>query len=282
MNKEMLINTYICNVQASLLVAAFTHCPREWRDIDYVPDYSKLYYILEGEGWLKIGEEEFYPRPGQLFLMPAGKKQSYSAISGNTFKKYWCHFKAAVGEISLFDVIRLPYCVDVEDRDKNMLKSIFNKLVAAYGSLGPEASLQGKSSLYELLAFYVGNAARQAGGIRTVDSPSMEKMLEVIKYIDGRLSENISIEDLAGIMNFHPNYFIRFFKKHMGVSPAHYINIKRMEKSKLLLNLKGASISEIAEALGFNDVYHFSKAFKNHTGFSPTEYRRMLNESNKL
>ena len=276
-NKELLVNTYISNVQASLVVAAFTHCPGEWRDIDYIPDYSKFYYILEGEGWLKIDGEEFYPRPGQLFLMPAGRRQSYSTISGNTFKKYWCHFTATVGEISLFDIIKLPYYIDVPDRDA--LESIFKRLVAAYESAGPEASLQAKSSLYGLLAFYVGNAARQAGGIRTVDSPSMGKMLDVIKYIDSHLSENISVEDLAGIMHFHPNYFIKFFKRHMGTSPVHYIVRKRMEKSKLLLNLKDASITEIAEAAGFNDVSHFSKAFKNHTGFSPTEYRRMVNKS---
>jgi len=87
------------------------------------------------------------------------------------------------------------------------------------------------------------------------------------------------VEVLAGIMHFHPNYFIKFFKRHMGTSPVHYIVRKRMEKSKLLLNLKDASITEIAEAAGFNDVSHFSKAFKNHTGFSPTEYRRMVNKS---
>ena len=79
-----MLNNYFTNMHVNLIVAAFTKCPELWSDIDYTPDYNKFYFIREGEGWLKVGEKEFYPKPGQLCLMPAGIKQSYSNISKNT------------------------------------------------------------------------------------------------------------------------------------------------------------------------------------------------------
>lgn len=271
-NKEMLIKSYLSNVQVGLNVAAYTHCPEDWRDINYRPDYSKFYFICSGEGWIKIGDREFYPKPGSLCLMPAGKLQSYSTISKNTFTKYWCHFTAAVGEVSLFDIVQAPCCIDVSDREG--MEFLFKRLISAYESQSLEASLLAKSALLELIARYICFGASE--GIELPDTVSGKKLLQITKYIDDNLSRNISVEELAEITHFHPNYFIKFFKKHLGTSPAHYINKKRMEKSKSLLRIKDITITQVSEVTGFNDVYHFSKAFKNYTGFSPTEFRKVL------
>ncbi|MDG0791526.1 AraC family transcriptional regulator [Cohnella ginsengisoli] len=56
--------------------------------------HNKFYFITDGEGWLKIGDRELYPKPGRLALMPEGVLQSYPAIYDKPYTKYWCHFTA--------------------------------------------------------------------------------------------------------------------------------------------------------------------------------------------
>jgi AraC-like DNA-binding protein len=89
------------------------------------------------------------------------------------------------------------------------------------------------------------------------------------------LSENITVAELAQIAHFNPSYFIRFFKKNTGISPIHYLNRTRLEKAKELLSYSDLNVSEVSEKIGYNDIFHFSKSFKNYTGFSPSEFKKI-------
>jgi len=270
--RNTLIKSFLSNLHVSVDTAAFTKCPLSWRDMDYKPDYNKFYYIMDGKGWLEIDGMEYYPRSGQLFLMPAGIKQSYSVIDGEPFTKYWCHFGATIGEVNLFDIINVPYFINITDRA--MVEDIFKRLAAFHNSGSLASSLNARGVLYALVAYYLEEASKQY--LLLKDSESVEKVLELVKYIDANISTNITISALAERVHYHPNYFIRFFNKHFGISPARYILNKKIEKAKILLSACNTSISEVACQTGFSDVCHFSKVFKSYTGFSPSEYRKIV------
>jgi AraC family transcriptional regulator, arabinose operon regulatory protein len=268
-NKKLLLKNYLANMQVNINVADYTKCTESWRELNYTPAYNKFYFICEGEGWLKIGDKEFYPMPGQLFLMPAGINQSYSAINSNGFKKYWCHFTATIGDINLFEVIQLPYYINVEDNEK--LRTLFMELISNYKSQEIVASLKLKSLLLEIIAFFIENTVVEK--ICLSNSSASEKISSIIKYIEDNLGEDITIEELARMVHFHPNYFIKFFRRHLGVSPMQYINKVRMDRAKNLVKTTDTPIKEIAVKVGYRDLFYFSKAFKGYTGFSPSEFR---------
>lgn len=54
---------YIANLQVDLINAQYTKVDSEWVDIDYTPTTNKFYYIREGEGFLTVRGETFYPKP---------------------------------------------------------------------------------------------------------------------------------------------------------------------------------------------------------------------------
>lgn len=85
---------------------------------------------------------------------------------------------------------------------------------------------------------------------------------------------DITNEDLARVSNVSTVYFRKIFKKLYGVAPIHYIEIRKIEKAKELLHTEELSITEIASAAGFKDIYHLSRSFKKITGFSPNKYRK--------
>lgn len=88
-----------------------------------------------------------------------------------------------------------------------------------------------------------------------------------------------SIAEIAATCGISECYFRRLFQEYSGESPMQFRQHRRIEKSKqLLLADENFSISEIAQALDFSDVYHFSKTFKKFCGMSPTAFIRAERE----
>lgn len=259
----------VSNLRVDLIHCAYTECWQVWADIDYTPDYNKFYFICGGEGWIKIGNEQYYPKQGQLVLMPAGILQSFSEINSNRYKKYWCHFTAKVGDLNLFDIVHPNYCINATDR--NYVKALFEKLTDLYQKNDLSALICAKSVLLELIAHYIENIGINEANDNT---GAWSKIIFVLEYIEGNLSQDIRIEQLARLLHLHPNYFIRFFKSHTGLSPIQYINKARLERAKSLLHSSNYNITEVAGQIGFKDIAHFSKMFKAYTGFSPSEFKR--------
>ena len=69
-------------------------------------------------------------------------------------------------------------------------------------------------------------------------------------------------------------YFRKLFKKRFGMSPMKYVREKRIERAQELLRTRQLSITSIASLTGFSSVYHFSCAFRNETGSSPSDWQK--------
>ncbi|NIK77836.1 AraC-like DNA-binding protein [Paenibacillus castaneae] len=262
--------TYLTGLQLHVIVAEYTKVPVTWNEDNYTTDVNKLYFIQEGEGYIKVGNRQFYPKPGDLCLMPADKVQSYGTTSANTFGKYWCHFTAKLNNFNLFQLLEAPILVPVAERLR--LEEKFERLIHHHKSEEWTASLHVQAALLEILALFLEQAEQV--NINTPAAGSFEKMNAVLTYIEEHLSENITVDSLAQLVHFHPNYFIRMFKNTTGLSPIQYVNRKRMDKARQLLSFTAHSISEIAETLGMDAAY-FSRLFKESTALTPSEYREI-------
>jgi AraC family transcriptional regulator len=96
----------------------------------------------------------------------------------------------------------------------------------------------------------------------------------VAAYIEDHLAEDITIGDLAKIVDLSPFHFARAFKTSFGVSPHQYHLRTRIGHAKRLLAVQGASVTETGLRTGFGETSSFTRAFKNIALQSPSEYRR--------
>lgn len=71
-----------------------------------------------------------------------------------------------------------------------------------------------------------------------------------------------------------PEHVSRTFRQHLGKTPSDWINEKRVERARLLLETDEASIQETAFETGFDNLSHFHRVFKAATGVTPLRYRR--------
>ncbi|MDD5349528.1 MAG: AraC family transcriptional regulator [Chthoniobacteraceae bacterium] len=81
------------------------------------------------------------------------------------------------------------------------------------------------------------------------------------------------VAELARAAGYSPDHFTRLFREILGVPPETFVIQARLERAKQLLAESGLSIGEIAEALGYRDLYFFSRQFKRHTSRTPSQYR---------
>lgn len=102
--------------------------------------------------------------------------------------------------------------------------------------------------------------------------------LKIIKYINTYYNENITLKDVAKVVNLNPNYISQVFKKTAGTTFSHYLTNLRITQAKKLLTTTNASINEISLQSGFNDYFYFLKTFKKYTGKTPSEYRNLSGE----
>ena len=100
---------------------------------------------------------------------------------------------------------------------------------------------------------------------------------KVCQYIQQHLSEDLSLELLAGQAYLSPSYFSRLFKKEMYVPLSTYINQLRVQKAQQLLRTS-CGVTELAALVGFDNPKYFSQVFKKYTGKTPQDYRKSLQE----
>ena len=97
---------------------------------------------------------------------------------------------------------------------------------------------------------------------------------EAIHYIEQNFQNDISIEEIARVCGINRSYFGKIFRKSIGKSPQEFLMNYRMIKATELLSLTSLSISEISQAVGYDNPLHFSRAFKNVYGISPRTWRK--------
>lgn len=269
-NEQTFWQTYLSGLKLHVAIAHYTKVPPSWNEDDYIPDVNKLYWIEEGEGYLKVGDHKVLPKPGELCLLPADVRQSYGTTSDNTFGKYWCHFTAKVGSFNLFELLKTPITVQVQDSER--VREAFRRLVHYHNSTEWTAAIHVQSAMLDLIAAFVEHADPIT--VQAPASGAMDKMNVVLAYIDEHLSDSLTVDQLAQLVHFHPNYFIRLFKNTTGLSPIQYVNHKRMDKAKQMLAFTNMSVSAIAETLTM-DAPYFSRLFKEYTALSPTDFREL-------
>lgn len=97
---------------------------------------------------------------------------------------------------------------------------------------------------------------------------------EICDYIGQKLYSRLTVQEIADFFGVSARRVHQIFRENADCSPKQYIMRQKTEKAQQLLRETAASVTDIAELLGFNSAYHFSASFKQQTGDAPYVYRR--------
>jgi two-component system, response regulator YesN len=97
-----------------------------------------------------------------------------------------------------------------------------------------------------------------------------------LAFMRGHFAEDITLTDVAREAGLSRYYFCRLFHQETGTSFRDYLHDLRITRAKALLADRYVRVTEVASAVGFNDLSHFDRTFRRRVGCSPSEYRRSL------
>jgi AraC family transcriptional regulator len=121
---------------------------------------------------------------------------------------------------------------------------------------------------------YIADLVRKLPPVRLSTRIQLYKQLsramDMIQSAEGR---DLSLEALAAEACLSKYHFLRLFRSAYGFSPHQYIQQLRMEKARTLLARSNATVSDVADLLGFVDSQSFSRLFTQRMGVSPSRYR---------
>lgn len=100
-----------------------------------------------------------------------------------------------------------------------------------------------------------------------------ERMITIRQYIEGNYHKSLSLNKIARRFSISPPHLSAEFKRWFGTSPGKYLIEYRLHEAEILLKDNNLQIVDIAERVGWDDVYHFSKIFKRHRGVPPSSMR---------
>ncbi len=96
------------------------------------------------------------------------------------------------------------------------------------------------------------------------------------QYVSSHIREKLSVPLVASHVDVSPSYLTALFHKHLQISPGEYIRRIKLQESKQMIRENDLNFTEIAAALQYSTVHHFSRQFKEKFGITPTEYAKSV------
>jgi AraC family transcriptional regulator len=125
-----------------------------------------------------------------------------------------------------------------------------------------------------LVQKHVGTLGHDVSARATQAGLDRRRLSRVLDYIETNLEGDLTLARLASIACLSRFHFSRAFKAAVGRSPHHYVSARRLEFAKQLLGKSDQPLAHIALTLKFSCQANFTRAFRESTGQTPSQYRR--------
>ena len=246
-------------------------------------DFTELAYILSGKGKYLVDNKEYDVEAGDLIICNPGVKHQHIITNP---KEPTIEFIAGFHDFHFKNM--QPNSIELKDgscilHTTSELKQEIAKhcyaMIAEKEACHVGKYFMLKTHLMQMLLLVVREIVEVEHTIQKgCNFESYNKSYAVnriINYLNENYEHKISLEQIAHNMYLSPVYISKIFKEETGESPINYLIKIRLEKAKdILLNEDGGSIKNIANRVGYDDVYHFSKLFKKYYGISPLYYKK--------
>lgn len=261
----------IRNVDLELIFYGYEECLPSKAVGPATKNHYKVHYVHKGKGTVYIGEKKIDVSEGQCFVFYPTDLVYYVADAENPWVYSWVAFDGANAEYYLKRANISSGQVLVTSCNREVLERSFNALMQVDLS-DPTKDMKFISLLYSILSAI--QVDPDAGNVlNNMRYPSIY-VKTAIKYIQDNYTLDISVADVAAFLSLDRKYFSRIFKEHLQVSPNEYIMGYRMIKACELLENTQLSINEIAQSVGYDNPFSFSRAFKKLKNLSPDAYRK--------
>ncbi len=225
-----------------------------------------FHYIKNGKGIFKIDGKEYHLSAGEVFCIVPDALVYYKADEIDPWEYEWIGFSSK-NLTDFLESVNISRETPTFRAGESFVMALERFLVSYDTDNYSQTLLTARA--YDVLYALTNQAEPKQ------DAPTGHRYINRAKdYLWCFQHENITVSALADYLGIDRSYLTFLFKKHVGVTPKEYIlNLKMNQACHRLLDTE-YSISQIANALGYEDLFVFSRAFKKIKGVSPSTYRK--------
>jgi len=230
-------------------------------ELTYV-DQGSLHSVANGQDLLLeqgdivlYGPEQWHMQYADIAVAPRYVTISFDIAGGDLKKLFNRKFKASQKAVVLLQqMLREQERMDkyAGDMILNLLTQIL--LILLRESDTPSESLKPTHSLHN----------------------ENEIVQRAQQYISEHIREKLSVPLVSKNIDISPSYLTALFHKHLQISPGEYIRRIKLQESKQMIRDASLNFTEIASALQYSTVHHFSRQFKEKFGITPSEYAKSV------
>ena len=222
--------------------------------------------------------QEGIARPGTSWLVPAGTHETLLELDGSTeclliFLPAKLLEDSALADYGIDpDRVQLDYVGGLADPTLAQIGTALHGLIGRKANPIDRIFADGlRTSLAaHLIGRYSVDCRRSSARAPSLDARRLQRVLD---FIEARLAESISLDDLAREACLSPYHFSRLFHKATGLPPHRYLNERRIQAARKMLSCEQSSLAAIALDSGFGSQASFARAFRKATGITPRQYR---------
>ncbi|BBP84742.1 MmsAB operon transcriptional regulator MmsR [Pseudomonas sp. No.21] len=238
------------------------------RMLRLAPDDHLLIYCRAGQGWLETGDGRFDVVGGDLLLLPRGRMHAYGADPQRPWSIYWVHFEGELVE----DFLRPlgPAGLRRIGAQPRLLADFDALLGLRRHGLAPLHFVHAAHQLQTLLTSLAVLPARgvlKSGRVLDIDA--------VQAVMRAHLHDSLNLDQLAAQFKLSRFHFAKTYRALTGHAPIQDFIQLKMAHACRLLDEGDQGIRQIAEQLGYEDVYYFSRLFRKVVGMAPSHYRAL-------
>ena len=234
-------------------------------------DYQLL-YVADGCVHFEFHGEPQVVEKGHLVMYWPGESQYYKLYAADRAEFYWVHFTG-------YDVPRLleewgipkgehVFWVGTDSDYRWLFYQMIRELQTRQAH-HEELTCMNLRHLFLLIHRHLTQTEEVRIGFHG-------EIIQALSWFERHWRENISIEDYATRNRMSPYWFRQKFKAYTGLSPMQYVLNLRITNAMNLMENTDNNISQIAEAVGYDNPAYFRRLFHKHTGMSPSEYKKSL------
>ena len=222
--------------------------------------FWRFYYNSRSGSYIEEGGKRHPLEPDQAMVIP--ENTPFNSRGAPGVPHLWIHFSPPLTARFAAERFTLPL--------HPALKATVEELQVRF--LGPRQTRAERQQIFHAcLAVIHSCFSRSPLGQEPPLPTSLTLILETIERSLAAPHANGALAKQAGMSI---EGFGRWFRRHLGVTPARYVIRRRVREACRLLALTEQSIEDVAEAVGFANRHHFSRVFRENVGRSPAQFRK--------
>lgn len=229
-----------------------------------------LFYTISGRGELLYEGRHYDLEEGSIAIIWCGVRHEYKTSSPNGWEFKWIHYNGTIAH-EYFRIISDKSPAIFHLKNNGRCVELIEILTATTNLNGFTQNLMIAMFFTELMTLLSCSFQETTTG---VPHEIIEKIDLAVQYMETNLQLKLSVEEIASAVFLSKFYFMRMFKKVIGMSPYQYLTSLRVNKVKEHLILTQFNLSEIAEQTGFCDSKNMIMNFKKITGQTPEQFRK--------